>query len=97
MILTQECKHQPCCLPCCRFDLEKAADQVRHDDGVVHERVLAHAQGELQPAGRLPGRQVEAVALQQEVLQLVLSGHRPAHLLEGHRKSKKKGQASVWG
>lgn len=56
-------KREPRCLARCRFEVEKAADQVGHDDGVMHERVLAHAQGELQPAGGLPGRQVKAVAL----------------------------------
>lgn len=60
--------------------LGEATDQVSHDDGVVHERVPTHAQGELQPSGRLARRQVKAVALQQKVLQLVLCSHRAAHL-----------------
>lgn len=56
------------------------ADQVSHDDGVIHERVLTHAQGKLQSTGRLPCGQVKAVALQQEVLQLIFCRHNPAHL-----------------
>lgn len=75
-------KRKARCRARCRFEVKNAADQVGHDDGVMHERVLAHAQGELQASGGLPGRQVEAVALQQEVLQLVLGGHHPAHLSE---------------
>lgn len=60
------------------------AHQVGHDDGVVHEGVLAHAQGELQAAGRLARGQVETVALQQQMLQLVLGRHQPVHLAQTH-------------
>lgn len=57
--------------------------QVGHDNGVLHEGVLAHAQGELQAAGGLARRQVKAVALQQQVLQLVLCSHYTFHLNRG--------------
>lgn len=63
-----------------KYWVEKAADQVSHDNSVIHERVLTHAQGELQSTGRLTIWQVKAVALQQEVLQLILCRHNPAHL-----------------
>lgn len=44
--------------------VQKNADQVSHDNSVIHERVPTHAQGELQAAGRLASWQVKAVALQ---------------------------------
>lgn len=47
---------------------KKAADQVSHDNSVIHEWVPTHAQSKLQSTGRLAGWQVKAVALQQEVL-----------------------------
>ena len=43
---------------------KEAADQVSHDNSVIHERVSTHAQGKLQSTGGLASWQVEAVALQ---------------------------------
>lgn len=65
--------------------MQKATDQVSHDNSVIHEWVLTHAQGKLQSTWRLAGWQIEAVALQQEMLQLILCCHHPAHLEWKHK------------
>lgn len=57
-----------CCLANSGAEEKKAADQVCHDNSVIHERILTHAQGKLQSTGGLTRWQVKAVALQQKVL-----------------------------
>lgn len=42
-----------CCLANSGAEEKKAADQVCHDNSVIHERILTHAQGKLQSTGGL--------------------------------------------
>lgn len=66
-----------------RLQLEVA--QIRHDDGVHHHRLALGAERYLQAARRAAHRRFEAVALHQEVLQLVLAAAQFDEALWGKR------------
>jgi len=58
----------------------RGTHQVRHDDGIHEDGLGGGPQGELEASRRLPRADVETMAFQQKVLQLVLCGHDVLHL-----------------